>query len=295
MLGPLLFLIYIDDLPGVVQGLFPKVNLFADDILLYHIISASVDYATLQLAISMIEEWSVSNFLNFNAKKCKFMVISRKQSPIIPSSPLELFGSPMQRVDCCKYLGLLITKNLTWSAHINSICSNAKKILGLIYRRFYTSANQETLKQLYISMVRPHLEYACQVWDPHLAKDKKMLEDVQKFGCKLAAHQWDSSYQDLLELFELQSLEQRRLHLKLGLMFKIIHSLCYFPSIPAFRSTFPGLRVSHPFQLDPPFAHTNSYKFSFFPHTMTVWNSLRSECVTSSSYRSFMKQLSSSI
>ena len=72
VLGPLLFLIYIDDIPCVVQSLLSKVNLFADDILLYYLISASVDYVVLQRAISiaMIEEWSVSNFLNFSIIKC---------------------------------------------------------------------------------------------------------------------------------------------------------------------------------------------------------------------------------
>ena len=151
-----------------------------------------------------------------------------------------------------------------------SFLLKARKILGLIYRCFYTSSNQEVLKQLYVSLVRPYLEYACQVWDTHLTKDKKLLEDVQKFDYKLAAHQWDSSYQDLLQLFELQTLEERRLHLKLGLMFKIINNLCYFPSIPAFRSTLPGLRTSHPLQFNPPLVHTNDYKFSFFPHTMSI-------------------------
>ena len=71
----------------------------------------------------------------------------------------------------------------------------------------------------FLLCLRPHLEYACPVWDPHLVKDRKFLENVQKFGCKLAAHQWDSGYQDLLDLFELPSLEQQRLHLKLGLKF----------------------------------------------------------------------------
>ena len=291
VLGPLLFLIYIDDLPGVVQNFLSKVNLFADDILLYHLISVLEDYATLQRAISLIEEWSITNFLNFNAAKCKYMIISRKRSPPSPEYPLRLFGCPMQSVDCYKYLGLLITNNLTWSTHIDSVCSRAKKILGLIYRRFYSSANQDTLKQLYTSLVRPHLEYACQVWDPHLVKDKKALEDVQKFGCRLAAYQWDLGYQELLNLFELQSLEQRRLDLKLGLMFKIIHRLCYFPDIPDFRQNLSNLRVSHPLQLDPPFARTNAYKFSYFPHTMSAWNSLNNNCVTCTSYTSFMKQL----
>ena len=293
VLGPLLFLIYIDDLPNTVHGLFSKINLFADDILLYHIISALDDYETLQSAVSLIEEWSVLNFLSFNAGKCKYMVISRKLHPSSPSNPLKLFGCAMERVDCCKYLGLMITNNLSWSAHISSICSRAKKILGLIYRRFYSSANQDTLKQLYTSLVRPHLEYACPVWDPHLIKDKKLLEDVQKFGCKLAAHQWDTGYQELLDLFELPSLEQRRLHLKLGLMFKIIHRLCYFPDVPEFRTNIPDLRSCHPLQLEPPFAHSNAYKFSFFPHTSAAWNSLSNECVTSPTYKTFMKQLSS--
>ena len=88
------------------------------------------------------------------------------------------------------------------SADITSICSKAKKILGLIYRRFYGSADQTTLKQLYLSLVHPHLEYACQIWDPHLVKDQKMLENIEKFGCRLAAHHWDASYQELLELLE---------------------------------------------------------------------------------------------
>ena len=59
------------------------------------------------------------------------------------------------------------------------------------------------LKQLYLSLVRPHIEYGCQVWDPHLAKDKKTLEDVQKFGLRLASHRWDASYNELLDLFDL--------------------------------------------------------------------------------------------
>ena len=219
------------------------------------------------------------------------MIVSRKKSPIIPSNPLKLFGNLMQRVDCYKYLGLLLTTNLSWSAHISTICTKAKKILGLIYRRFYGSANQTILKQLYLSLVRPHLEYACQIWDPHLVRDKKMLENVQKFGCKLAAHQWDASYQELLELFELQPLEQQRLHLKLGLLFKILHRLCYIPSVPVIRNNMPSLSISHSLQVDPPFTHTNAFKYSFFIHTMSAWNSLSNESVTSSSYSSFMRQL----
>ena len=123
--------------------------------------------------------------LCFNESKCKYMIISRKRSPITPANFLQLHDIPLQQVDCYKYLGLLLTSNLTWSTHINSICLKAKRILGLLYRRFYANTNQETLKQLYLSHVRLHLDYACQVWDPHLVKDKQTLENIQKFGCRL--------------------------------------------------------------------------------------------------------------
>ena len=101
----------------------------------------------------------------------------------------------------------------------------AKQILGLLYRCFYHPASSDTLKKLYLSVVHPHLDYACQIWDPHLVEDKKILEDVQKLACRLTSQQWDSSYQDLLQLYELPSLEERRLNLRLGLMFKIMHNL----------------------------------------------------------------------
>jgi len=80
------------------------------------------------------------------------------------------------------------------------------------------------LKHLYLSMVQLHLDYLCQIWTLTLLKTrkKKKLEDMQKFSCKLASQQCDSKYQDLLQLYELPSLEECRLHLKLGLMFKII-------------------------------------------------------------------------
>ena len=80
--------------------------------------------------------------------------------------------------------------------------------------------------QLYISLVRPHLEYASQVWDPYLQGDFDRLEAVQKFALRLISQPWDSGYDELLSITNIPRLDERRLHLKL---FKIVHGLCYFP------------------------------------------------------------------
>ena len=293
VLGPLLFLIYIDDLPASVANLLSKINLFADDVLLYHVVAQAADYASLQVAISLIDCWSTRNFIHFNILKCKYMVISRKLNPTLPPTDLQLNGIPLQRVETYKYLGLLLSNNLSWSAHISSVCNKARQVLGLLYRRFYSSTNPDALKQLYLSLVRPHLEYGCQVWDPHLVKDKMDLEGVQKFALRLAAHQWDRNYQDLLELFQVPSLEERRLKLKLGLLFKIVHNLCHFSTVPELQGGLAGLRNSHLLQLKLPLDHILMPTTTFFPHTMSAWNSLDNPYITTNNYVAFMKHLRS--
>ena len=87
VLGPLLFLIYIDDLPSVLHNLGPEVNLFADDVLLYHVVSKEEYFALVQEAISLLDNWSANNHLNFNPTKCKYMIISRKLHPTLPNTP----------------------------------------------------------------------------------------------------------------------------------------------------------------------------------------------------------------
>ena len=107
----------------------------------------------------------------------------------MPETPLILSGSVLAQVDTYKYLGVLNNK-LSWSRHVETVCSKARKVLGLLYRRFYADCNPSTILQLYITLVRPHMEYACSVWAPYTAKDIGALENVQKFACRMATHNW---------------------------------------------------------------------------------------------------------
>ena len=93
--------------------------------------------------------------------------------------------------------------------HVQSTCAKTKRILGLLYRQFCNHTPGNAMLQLYLSLVRPHLDYAASIWSPHMKKEKTLLENVQKFALRMATRSWDSSYQDLLELVDLPTLEHR--------------------------------------------------------------------------------------
>ena len=115
----------------------------------------------------------------------------------VPSCTPSLNGQPLDRVHQYKYLGVVLTDDLTWSTRISEITNKARKqlklIIGLIYRQFYSISSTQSLLQLYTSLVRPHLEYATQVWDPFLIKDIHKLESMQKFALKMCCKHWDTS------------------------------------------------------------------------------------------------------
>ena len=134
------------------------------------------------------------NLLSFNIKKCKSMTLSRKKMKT-QSQPIILLGSQLDFVESIKYLGLTIQCDLTWSNHIQNICSKARRLVGLLFRQFNHYAEPTTIKTLYLTLIRPNLEYASIVWDPYLVKDRKVLEDVQKFACRVCTKDWHTNYQ----------------------------------------------------------------------------------------------------
>jgi len=140
--------------------------------------------------IDKVASSSCTNFLALNQDKCKYMVVSHRRTASTPSQPLQLAidNHSLDQVKMFKYLGVLLSHDLSWDEHVQSVCSRARKIFGLLYRRV-------------------------------------ALENVRKFTCYMATKSWDSSYNDLLELVDLPSLECRRLEARLCPLYKIIHEL----------------------------------------------------------------------
>ena len=109
------------------------------------------------------------------------MRVTRKRTGIHPPT-LHLCCWPLQ--DTYKYLGIVLSSDLSWTQNIQSTCGKVRKLIGLIYRHFYQCSNSESLFQMYISLVCPHLEYANQVWNPYKTGEINSLEDVQKFALR---------------------------------------------------------------------------------------------------------------
>ena len=132
VLGPLLFLVYINDAVQEPLTIGSVVNLYADDTLLYRAISSPLDYVNLQSDINTFACWVNKNDLTLNAGKCKYMVISKRRSQAVPFQSMMLYSQPMDRVSSYKYLGVTICDELSWSLHIDKVTSKARQLIGML-------------------------------------------------------------------------------------------------------------------------------------------------------------------
>ena len=293
VLGPLLFLAYINDSTLEPLDHDTHITLYADDILLYRTITAPSDYEILQNDINTLSNWVSNNNLTLNPSKCKYLVISKLRKHSVEVPVLTLNNEVLEKVSSFKYLGINITDDLSWSTHISVIARKARKVLGLLYRQFSAWSPPEVLLQLYKSLVRPHLEYASQVWNPHLIKDIDQLESIQKFALKVCFKQWDSSYSDLLQSSNLPTLSHRRKYLGLCYFYKLVNNIFEFPQCPLTLRVlnYPN-RNGRADLFVQPHANSNTYHNSFFPLTIPQWNSLPICVASAPSIFSFKRQLS---
>ena len=175
VLGPLLFLLYIDDLHSIVKH--SKLKLYADDVALYREIKSEADCQLLQDDLDLICGWAKKWQLRLNVSKCEALLISNKRRPM--SFKYFVNHSPLAWRSAVKYLGVLLWSNLSWSDHCKHVSAKASKTLNFL-RHTLWGATTEAKSMTYRCLVRPLLEYACSVWNPHTVSDKATLESVQR-------------------------------------------------------------------------------------------------------------------
>ena len=174
VLGPILFLLHINNLPSIVSS---KVRLFADDCLIYKQIKNNNDQIELQRHLNLLESWGAKWGMRFNPAKCNIMRVSRKRSPFLHSYTLS--GQVLGEVEDTKYLEVTLSNNLDWSKHITTTTTKANARFSFIKRNLKDCP--KTLKELaYFSLVRSFTDYCSTVWDPHQKYNHDKLEMVQR-------------------------------------------------------------------------------------------------------------------
>ena len=306
VLGPIMFLCHINDLPDCVNS---SVRLFADDCLLYRTIKKEKDHQTLQTDLNNLEQWANDWGMRFNAKKCYIMSINQKTSKFY-----ELNNHILQEVKDNPYLGLQISNDLKWGIHINNVCNKANATLGFI-RRNLRNVPESCRKTAYISLVRSVMEYGATIWNPYLQGDIDKLERIQNRAVRFIKKDYKSrdpgSITSMKKDLEIDTLEERRLSLRLILMYKVVEGLA--PALPTdkFVQFSKRKRQIKPKQfadhistnivdkrvcnnskgLELPSCRTPQYKHSFFVDTVIHWNHLPDSVVHADSVEAFKTAL----
>ena len=177
ILGPLLFVIFINDLPDNLSS-STNSSLYADDSKLYSKIRSVDNCQSLQEDLTMLENWCTNSRMNFNAGKCKVLTVTRKRKPI--NFPYRVRGNELSSCKAEKDLGLLVSSDLKWGPHILKTVAKANKMLGLLKRSCFEITNTQVRRTLYLTLVRSQLTYGCEVWCPSSRQLSLKIEGVQR-------------------------------------------------------------------------------------------------------------------
>ena len=272
-LGPLLFLIYINDLVTVFNAnVSPK--LYADDLKLYACLSCSSSCTDFQRNLDRLTEWANVWQLTISIQKCSIMQVGSKQK--LADGPLHQFhlcNNVLKYVNVVNDLGVLIDSHLTFEAHIDNVVQKAAQRSYLIFKSFQ-SRNREILVRAFKTYVRPLLEVNSQVWSPYLLKDIRRLEAVQRRFTKKLDGLHALSYSERLKLIGLERLEERRFRADLLLVYKVLFGFISLSVADYFTLSPSTTTRGHPYKLFLTRCSTDIRKKFFCNRIVKIWNDL---------------------
>jgi hypothetical protein len=289
VLGPILFLLFINDLEMCLPPCSIS-KLFADYAKSYVRVSYDSFITDFKLLIDSIEKWSVKWQLPLAVDKCSWMLLSnRSNSPRNIDLNFSMSGINLSESCEMRDLGVVFDSKLNFTTHINTILAKAKQRLYLLKKSFST-CDDHALILAFKSYVIPLLEYCSPVWSPSFVTDIVRIESIQRSFTKSLKLCNSLSYKDRLIKCDLYSLECRRLVADLTLLYKIVNKLiavCLGDSILPLVSITRG--HSRRFIIPP--ARINTRLHFFLTRSIKIWNCLKEETVSSLSVVSFKKVL----
>ena len=294
ILGPILFLLFINDMPNAVSS--ARIAMFAEDSKCYKIIGQEYDIINLQQDLDALFAWSLRNEMYFQPIKCKNVRISRKS--VSPPRTYSLNRIDLEVVKSEKDLGVMIVNDTSWKEHIVTIVAKANRMLGFLKRNCAGLVDSNALLRLYCSLVRSHLCYCSQVWAPQSVINQLILvEQVQRRATRfIIGRDRDLCYKDRLIKLNLLPLNYWLEYLDLVFFYKSLRGDVIFAR--HFDEYFPFLRgctrrANSEFHLKTNRTHTSHFRDFFFNRITILWNSIPGGIKLATSLDSFKRKLKS--
>ena len=282
ILGPLLFVIFINDLE---KGVLSRLLKFADDTKLLGIVGTPEEVEVLRNDLKLLVNWSKDWQMLFNVAKCKVIHFGSRNA----EADYSMEGSNLESITEERDLGILIHNSLKVEKQCMKAANAANQMLGMIKRSF-TFHEKDVILSLYKTLVRPKLEYCIQAWRPHFKKDINLLENVQRRATRLVHSIRDLPYERRLEILGLTTLETRRLRGDLIEVFKIFKG--YDDLDPSFFFVKANTVCrGHSLKLHKFRSNLDIRKFSFSQRIVNEWNLLTEHIVLSPSLNVFKAKL----
>ena len=225
-IGPTLLIIYINDITDTIKHSLSFS--FADDLKIKRATRSVIDYNYVQLDINSIVSWSLVWKLSLNLDKI-IRLLCGSRTVIVP---LDCNGLNLMPSLTARDLGIYLSNDLKFDQHIDYIVKSTHYLCHVIFKAFMTR-DEEHLKKLLVTNVRPKLEFATQIWCPYFKKDISKIERVQQFYTKKIPILTNLKYEDRLNKLQLSSLEDKRHKFDFVFLYKIIHGMTSYLDLPS--------------------------------------------------------------
>jgi len=289
VLGPTLFLLFINDVSNIFKELDVKLKLFADDIKLYSSYDVRGSQSDLITAVNRLYEWSCNWQLQIATEKC-FVCTIANRSQNLTRRVYGINNHEFANVNSIRDLGVTIDSHLKFDQHIDLIVHKAMSRAYLILKAF-NSRDRSLMVKAYCTYVRPMLEYCSPVWSPHTICQINRIEKVQRFFTKRIAGLWSVSYDKRLTILKLHSLEYRRMINDLVLCYKILNGKVDTDLSNVFKLNSNSCTRGHAFKLYKLQCNLDSTKYYFTNRIVNLWNNLPENVVSASTVSMFKNRL----
>ena len=290
VLGPVLFIIYVNDMFRIVKDKKVELVLYADDAKLYKSILSEDDRFMLQSCLNALNDWCDVWDVKINVDKCVIIKYGHRFNGDDFEWLYRIGNNNINYSNQIKDLGVLFNDSLSFSLHIQNIVNKCFSILALISRNF-KNLTKDSFLLLYKSLVRSKLEYANSVWAPWKKRDILTIERVQKRATKMVKECIGLNYVERLKALELPTLCYRRIRGDMIMVYNMMNNESDFKCYPQLKKCTDKRTRGHEYKLQALKFNKNQRKHFFSVRIVSFWNKLPPNVVNADCVNVFKNKL----